>query len=894
MATTTPPTAATPDIEPISIVTEMRTSFLDYAMSVIVARALPDVRDGLKPVHRRILWGAYEGGYVSGKPYRKSARIVGDVMGKYHPHGDSSIYMALVRMAQDWSMRLTLVDGQGNFGSMDPDAPAAMRYTEARLAKSADQLLADIDKDTVDFVDNYDGQEREPSVLPARFPNLLVNGAGGIAVGMATNIPPHNLGEVLDAVRAYIDNPAIDTDGLMEHIKGPDFPTGGFLVGTTGIRAAYETGRGSVIMRARWVVEEGRGDRRSLVLTEVPFQLGKNGLVEAINHAVRDKRIEGVSETRDESSREGVRIVMDLKRDATHEVVLNQVYRHTAAQSSFAINMLAIRGGRPELLNLRDVIAAFVTFREEVITRRSKFELNKARERAHLLLGLMIAVANLDEVVRTIRQSATPAEARTALLDRDWPMGDIRPYLGIIDSEPESDDETYRLSDLQVRAILELRLSKLTALGRDEIADELKTLAASIEDLLDILRDRARLYRVMVGELDDLQPFVTKRRTELVTAGDDMDDEDLIEREDMVVTVTLGGYIKRVPLATYRAQNRGGKGRAGMATKEEDTVAQLFVACTHTPVLFFSSTGKVYRQKVWRIPEGGPNAKGRPMIHLLPKLEAGETIVTVLPLPEDEDSWSKLHVMFATAHGNVRRNAMDAFARVPTAGKLAIRFEDGDADRLIAVALCDERDDVFLATRGGRAIRFAVDEVREFVSRTSTGVRGMTLLKDDEVISMSILGGFDATPQERDDYLKAAAWKAEPGERALSETRMKAFAAAEQFILTISANGYGKRSSAYEYRQSGRGGQGVRNIAESERNGDVLASFPATNDDQVMLVTDQGKLIRLGMQDLRIIGRGSQGVTLFDVADNEHVVSAAKIGEDDSVDGPEVATEALS
>ena len=894
MATTTPPTAATPDIEPISIVTEMRTSFLDYAMSVIVARALPDVRDGLKPVHRRILWGAYEGGYVSGKPYRKSARIVGDVMGKYHPHGGSSIYMALVRMAQDWSMRLTLVDGQGNFGSMDPDAPAAMRYTEARLAKSADQLLADIDKDTVDFVDNYDGQEREPSVLPARFPNLLVNGAGGIAVGMATNIPPHNLGEVLDAVRAYIDNPAIDTDGLMEHIKGPDFPTGGFLVGTTGIRAAYETGRGSVIMRARWVVEEGRGDRRSLVLTEVPFQLGKNGLVEAINHAVRDKRIEGVSETRDESSREGVRIVMDLKRDATHEVVLNQVYRHTAAQSSFAINMLAIRGGRPELLNLRDVIAAFVTFREEVITRRSKFELNKARERAHLLLGLMIAVANLDEVVRTIRQSATPAEARTALLDRDWPMGDIRPYLGIIDSEPESDDETYRLSDLQVRAILELRLSKLTALGRDEIADELKTLAASIEDLLDILRDRARLYRVMVGELDDLQPFVTKRRTELVTAGDDMDDEDLIEREDMVVTVTLGGYIKRVPLATYRAQNRGGKGRAGMATKEEDTVAQLFVACTHTPVLFFSSTGKVYRQKVWRIPEGGPNAKGRPMIHLLPKLEAGETIVTVLPLPEDEDSWSKLHVMFATAHGNVRRNAMDAFARVPTAGKLAIRFEDGDADRLIAVALCDERDDVFLATRGGRAIRFAVDEVREFVSRTSTGVRGMTLLKDDEVISMSILGGFDATPQERDDYLKAAAWKAEPGERALSETRMKAFAAAEQFILTISANGYGKRSSAYEYRQSGRGGQGVRNIAESERNGDVLASFPATNDDQVMLVTDQGKLIRLGMQDLRIIGRGSQGVTLFDVADNEHVVSAAKIGEDDTGDGPEVATEALS
>ena len=862
----------------------MRTSFLDYAMSVIVARALPDVRDGLKPVHRRILWGAHESGFTANKPYRKSARIVGDVMGKYHPHGDSSIYDALARMTQDWSLRLPLIDGQGNFGSMDPDAPAAMRYTEARLAKSADQLLADIDKDTVDFAPNYDGQEMEPTVLPARFPNLLVNGAGGIAVGMATNIPPHNLGEVLDAVRAYIDNPGIDTDGLMEHIKGPDFPTGGFLVGTTGIRAAYETGRGSVIMRARWVVEEGRGDRRSLVLTEVPYQLGKNGLVEAINHAVRDKRIEGVSETRDESSREGVRIVMDLKRDATHEVVLNQVYRHTAAQSSFAINMLAIRGGRPELLNLRDVIAAFVTFREEVITRRSKYELNKARERAHLLLGLMVAVANLDEVVRVIRGSATPAEARAALLDRDWPMGDIRPYLGIIDSEPDDGAETYRLSDLQVRAILELRLAKLTALGRDEIADELKTLAASIEDLLDILRDRARLYRVMVGELDDLQPFVTKRRTELVTAGDDMDDEDLIEREDMVVTVTLGGYIKRVPLATYRAQNRGGKGRAGMATKEEDTVAQLFVACTHTPVLFFSSTGKVYRQKVWRIPEGGPNAKGRPMIHLLPKLEGGETIVTVLPLPEDEDSWSKLHVMFATAHGYVRRNAMDAFARVPSQGKLAIRFEDGDADRLIAVALCDERDDVFLAARSGKAIRFAVDEVREFVSRTSTGVRGMTLGTGDEVISMSILSGFDASPQERDDYLKAAAWKGEPGERALSETRMAQFANAEEFILTITANGFGKRSSAFEYRQTGRGGQGIRNIADSERNGPVLASFPATDTDQIMLVTDQGKLIRMAVAQIRIMGRGAQGVTLFDVADDEHVVSAAKIGDDDDDD----------
>ncbi len=879
-------TPTTPDIEPISIVTEMKTSFLDYAMSVIVARALPDVRDGLKPVHRRILWGAYEGGYVAGKPYRKSARIVGDVMGKYHPHGDSSIYEALVRMAQDWSLRLPLVDGQGNFGSMDPDAAAAMRYTEARLAKVADQLLDDIDKDTVDFVPNYDGQEREPSVLPARFPNLLVNGAGGIAVGMATNIPPHNLGEVIDACRAYLDDGAITVEGLMEHIKGPDFPTGAFLVGTTGIRQAYETGRGSVIMRAKWAVEEGRGERRSLVLTEVPYQLGKNGLVSKIADAVKDKQIEGVSEVRDESNREGVRIVMDLKRDATPEVVLNQVYRHTPAQSSFAINMLAIRGGRPELLNLRDIIEAFIGFREEVITRRSKFELMKARERAHLLLGLMIAVANLDEVVRLIRASATPAAAREQLLEREWPMGDIRPYLGIIEADlPGPEVTTYRLSDLQVRAILDLRLSKLTALGRDEITDELKELAASIETLLEILRDRSVLRKVMREEFDALAPFVTKRRSELVAAGDDLDDEDLIEREEMVVTVTLGGYIKRVPLATYRAQHRGGKGRAGMTTKEEDTVAQLFVAWTHTPVLFFSSTGKVYRQKVWRVPEGGPNAKGRPMIHLLPKMEAGETIVTVLPLPEDEAEWAKLHVMFATAHGGVRRNAMDAFANINANGKLAIRFEDGDDDRLIAVALCDERDDVFLACRSGKAIRFAVDDVREFVSRTSTGVRGVTLATGDEVISMSILKAFDASPQEREDYLKAAAWKAEPGERVLSETRAAQFAAAEEFILTVTANGFGKRSSAFEYRRTGRGGQGIRNIADSDRNGPVLASFPATDSDQIMLVTDQGKLIRLRVDQIRIMGRGAQGVTLFDVAKDEHVVSAARIGDDDSEDG---------
>jgi len=886
---TTSRTPDEPDIQPVSIVKEMRTSFLDYAMSVIVARALPDVRDGLKPVHRRILWGAHESGFVAGKPYRKSARIVGDVMGKYHPHGDSSIYEALVRMAQDWSMRVPLVDGQGNFGSMDPDKAAAMRYTEARLAKVADELLTDIDKDTVDFTANYDGSEHEPSVLPARFPNLLVNGAGGIAVGMATNIPPHNLGEVLDATRAYIDNPAITIDELMVHLPAPDFPTGALLLGTSGIRSAYHTGRGTVIMRARAIVEDGRGERRSIVLTEIPYQLGKNGLVEKIAEAVKDKRIEGVSDIRDESSREGVRVVIDLKRDAVAEVVLNQLYRHTPAQSSFAINMLAIRGGRPELLNLKDVIEAFVKFREEVITRRSKFELMKARERAHLLLGLVVAVANLDEVVRIIRAAATPAEARADLMARTWDVTEIRPYLMLVEAvEGVAEGDSYRLSELQVRAILELRLAKLTALGRDEIGDELKTLAASIAELLEILADRAKLYRVLRGELDGADPFVTKRRTELVTAGDDIDDEDLITREEMVVTVTMTGYIKRVALSEYRAQRRGGKGRSGMSTKDEDIVTNLFVTSTHTPVLFFSSAGKVYRLKVWKLPLGGPTAKGRPMLHMLPLAE-GETITTVLPLPEDEAEWSKLHVMFATAHGSVRRNSMDAFTNIMSNGKLAIRFEDGDDDRLIAVALCDAGDDVFLAARSRKAIRFAVEDVREFVSRTSTGVRGMTLAKGDEVIAMSILKPFAASPQEREDYLKAAAWKAEPGDRALSETRTAAFAEAEQFILTVTSKGFGKRSSAFEYRQSGRGGQGIANIADSDRNGHVVASFPATDTDQLMLVTDQGKLIRMPVAQIRIMGRGAAGVRLFNVADDEAVVSAALIGDDD--DGDAVVSE---
>ncbi len=875
-----PPTIESSDISPISIVEEMKTSYLDYAMSVIVARALPDVRDGLKPVHRRILYACQEGGMIPGRAYRKSAKIVGDVMGNYHPHGDSAIYDALARMTQSWSMRVPLIDGQGNFGSMDPDPPASMRYTEARLAKVAMTLLDDLDKDTVDFTPNYDGSREEPQVLPARFPNLLVNGAGGIAVGMATNIPPHNLGEVIAACKAYMDNPGITIDELIEIVPGPDFPTAPIILGQAGAKSAYHTGRGSILMRARHEVEEGRGDRRSIVLTSIPYQVGKNGLVEKIAEAAKDKRVEGISDIRDESNREGVRVVIDLKRDATPDVVLNQLWRHTPAQSSFPANMLAIRGGRPETLTLRDFIETFVRFREEVITRRAKHELAKARERAHLLLGLVIAVTNLDEVVRLIRGSASPAEARATLLARVWPMAEIAPYIALVEAvEDVQSADGYRLSEAQVRAILELRLHRLTALGRDEIAGELRTLAASIGELLEILGDRVKLYAVMRAEFDEIaDAYATPRVTEIAPAWDGIEDEDLIEREEMVVTVTLGGYIKRTPLEAFRTQARGGKGRAGMATKDEDAVTELFVTSTHNPVLFFSTAGKVYRLKVWRLPEGQANTRGRPMVNLLPLAE-GETISTVLPLPENEEEWGKLHVMFATATGTVRRNSMDAFTNVPSNGKLAMRFDEGSEDRLIGVSLLTEEDDVLLATRNGKAIRFSATDVREFQSRTATGVRGARMIGDDQVISLSILKGFDATTEERDAYLKAAPWKEGEREATLSEERMAEFEAAEEFILTVCANGYGKRSSAYEYRRTNRGGQGITNIDNLARNGPVVASFPAHNGEQLMLVTDQAKLIRMSVGDTRVIGRNSAGVRLFNVADGEHVVSAARIEE---------------
>jgi len=884
-------TADPSDISPVDIVDEMKSSYLDYAMSVIVSRALPDVRDGLKPVHRRILYASQEGGFVAGKQYRKSAKIVGDVMGNYHPHGDSAIYDALARMTQDWSMRVPLIDGQGNFGSMDPDPPASMRYTEARLAKVANSILDDLGKDTVDFQPNYDGSLEEPQVLPARFPNLLVNGAGGIAVGMATNIPPHNLGEVIDACLAYIEKPGITVDELIEIVPAPDFPTGPLILGQGGARSAYREGKGSIMMRARHEIETGRGDRQSIVLTSIPYQVGKSGLVEKIADAAKEKRIDGVSDIRDESSRQGVRVVIDLKRDATPDVVLNQLWRHTPAQSSFPANMLAIRGGRPEVLNIRDVIEAFIQFREEVITRRTKYELNKARDRAHILLGLVVAVSNMDEVVRIIRGSASPIEARASLIERKWPIAEIAPYIKLVEAvEAEASGDSYQLSEIQVRAILELRLHRLTALGRDEIGKELKELAIDIEEYLAILGDRVKLYAVMREELQAVRDeFATPRVCEITASWDGLDDEDLMEREDMVVTVTHGGYIKRTPLDTFRAQNRGGKGRAGMATKEEDVVIEMFVTSTHTPVLFFSNTGRVYRLKVWKLPEGGPQTRGRPMINLLP-LDEDEHITNVLPLPEDEAEWADLNIIFATATGMVRRNSMDAFTNVPTNGKIAMGFVEGKNDRLIGVKLLGEEDDVLLASRQGKAIRFAAKDARETKSRTGIGVRGMTLKGEDQVISLSILGSTGTTAEEREDYLRFAPWKADKEDNpTMSDERFAELVEREQYILTVCSNGYGKISSAYEYRRIGRGGQGVTNIDNIKRNGPVVASFAATKEDQLMLVTDQAKLIRTPLDSLRVIGRGSAGVSLFNVDDNEQVVSAAKIEENDEeeTDGEE-------
>jgi DNA gyrase subunit A len=882
--TTQGPASPAGDVRLIAIEDELKTAYLDYAMSVIVARALPDVRDGLKPVHRRILYSCSENGYRHDKAYRKSARIVGDVIGKYHPHGDAPIYDALVRMAQDFSMSMLLIDGQGNFGSLDGDPPAAMRYTEARLAKISDSLLADLDKDTVNFAPNYDGSEEEPTVLPARFPNLLVNGAGGIAVGMATSIPPHNLTEVLSACIALIDDPSLSIEALIGYIPAPDFPTGAQILGRGGAAQAYATGRGSITMRAKTHFEESGRQGQSIVIDEIPYQVNKASLVEKIAELVKEKRVEGISGVFDESNRLGVRIVIELKRDANAEVILNQLYRFTPLQSNFSANMLAINGGRPELMTLRDVLKAFIAFREEVITRRTKFELGKARDRAHILIGLVIAVSNLDEVVAMIRAASSPALAREALMAKAWPIAQIRPYLELVeDFTKDSSIATCHLSEIQANAILELRLNRLTQLGRDEIGGELQSLAVKIEELLEILRKRDVLYALMRQEFEEVRTtFPCPRRSEIVETGfGDIDDEDLIQREDMVVTTTLTGYIKRVPLSAYRAQRRGGKGRAGMATKEEDVLTNVFVASTHTPVLFFTSLGKVYRLKVYRLPEGTPQSKGKAFVNLLP-LSEGETVSTLLPLPEDETTWSDVHVVFCTAHGYVRRNSMEAFTNIPSNGKIAMKFEGEDAeDRLIGVALCNENDDILLAARAGKALRFNASDVREMQSRASVGVRGMNLAAGDSVISMTVLKGQDASTDEREAYLKSARWKAEPAPLdGLAPERFAALEQDEQFILTVTQNGFGKRTSSYEYRTMGRGNQGVTNIECSSRNGEVVASFPVRARDEILLVSDQGQLIRTRVEDIRIAGRNTQGVTLFKVAEGEHVVSVAHIVED--------------
>jgi len=891
--TETTPKPTPMDITPITIEDEMRRSYLDYAMSVIVSRALPDVRDGLKPVHRRILYGMKESGYEYNKPFRKSARIVGDVMGKYHPHGDQSIYDAMVRMAQSFSMRVPLIDGQGNFGSMDGDSPAAMRYTESRLAKPAHSLLDDIDKDTVDFQPNYDESEREPVVIPARFPNLLVNGAGGIAVGMATNIPPHNLSEVIDATCALIDDPQTADERLMEIVPGPDFPTGGIILGHAGSRAAMMTGRGSVVMRGRCEIEEMAKDRQAIIITEIPYQVNKSAMIEKMADLVREKRIEGISDLRDESDRRGVRVVVEIKRDAVADVVLNQLYKFTPLQTSFGVNMLAINNGRPELMSLRQILQAFISFREEVIRRRTVYELNHARDRAHILVGLAIAVANLDEVIKLIRGAPDPATAREQLMARDWPATDVAPLVELID-EPGRKvvDGRYKLSEEQAKAILDLRLHRLTGLERDKIESELKEIGTKIAEYLDILRSRERLYGIMREELQEMKAeYGTPRRTAIEELEFETDIEDLIQREDMVVTVTNTGWIKRVPLSTYRAQRRGGKGRAGMATKEEDFVQALYIVNTHTPVLFFSTQGMVYKLKVYKLPVGTPQSRGKAMINLLP-LKDGETISTVMPMPEDESTWDQLNVMFATSRGTVRRNDLSDFVSINRSGKIAMKLDES-GDRLIGVGTCSDQNDVLLSTRQGKCIRFEVSDVRVFQSRSSVGVRGIKLADGDEVISMSILRHVEFDTESRDAYLRMAKKLRgsddadespdDAGElssattKDLTDEEFKRFATAEEYILTATRNGFGKRTSAYEYRITSRGGQGIVSIATTKRNGDVVASFPVADTDQVMMITDAGRLIRIPVGDIRVAGRSTQGVTLFATGEDEHVTSVAHL-----------------
>jgi DNA gyrase subunit A len=884
----------------VSITQEMRSAYLDYAMSVIVSRAIPDLRDGLKPVHRRILYAMNEVGNTHDKPYRKSARPVGDVMGKYHPHGDSAIYDALVRMAQDFSMSLPLLDGQGNFGSMDGDNPAAMRYTEVRMDRPAAYLLADIDRDTVDFQDNYDGKDREPTVLPARFPNMLVNGAGGIAVGMATNIPPHNLGEVIDACQALIDDPDLSSEALIDYIPGPDFPTGAVMLGRSGARKAYLEGRGSVIIRARSRIEELRRDRFAIVVEEIPYQVNKSSMIEKIAEQVREKKIEGIAHVQDESDRNGVRVVVELKRDAVPDVVLNQLYRFTPMQTSFGCNMLALNGGKPEQLTLRRFLTAFIDFREEVVARRTAYLLRKARERSHILCGLAVAVSNVDEVVATIRASADAAQAREKLMTRRWPAAAIAEYIRLIDDPTHTmnDDGTYNLSEAQARAILELRLQRLTQLGVQEVTDELQDLAGKIRDYLEILGSRERIMGIIADELREVRElFAVPRRTEIVDWSGDMDDEDLIAREEMVVTITQSGYIKRTPLADYRAQKRGGKGLSGMATKDDDVVTTLFVANTHTPLLFFTTLGMVYKLKTWRLPLGGRTSRGKAIVNILP-IPTGTSIAAMMPVDRPEDQWDDLQIVFATSAGNVRRNQLSDFTNVMRNGKIAMELPEGV--ELVNARICSEDEDVMLVTDSGRAIRFPTTDVRVFKGRKSTGVRGIRLTGDDRVVSMSVLRHFEATAEERAAYLKmrrAVAGlpdeaettddDAEPGR--ITQERYAQMSAAENLILTISARGTGKLSSSHDYPVRGRGGMGVAACDRAMRGGAVVASFPVDPDDQIMLATSRGQSIRVPVEGISFRSRSAGGVKVFDTRKGEVVVSVARIADQGEAedDGPD-------
>ncbi len=871
---------------PVAISDEMRKSYLDYAMSVIVSRALPDVRDGLKPVHRRILYAMKEGGYHWNRPYRKSARVIGDVMGKYHPHGDNAIYDAMVRMAQPFSMSLKLLDGQGNFGSMDGDPPAAMRYTEVRMDQAANMLIDDIDKNTIDFQDNYDNSTREPSVLPAKFPNLLVNGAGGIAVGMATNIPPHNLGEIIDACVSIINDSSITNDKLLEIIPGPDFPTGGQIIGRVGIKSAFETGRGSIVMRGKTSIETLRKDKEAIIISEVPYQVNKARMIEQIADAVRNKNIEGISDLRDESDRVGVRVVIELKKDATPEVVLNQIYKHSPLQTYFGVNMLALNGGRPEQLSTRQILDSFLSFREEVITRRTLYDLEKARERANILVGLALAVANIDEVIALIKSSKDSDEAKKLLLDRNWDAKDITDLIDLIGDPSDAADEKgmYKLSNSQAKAILELRLQRLTGLERDKIVEELKDIVQNIVEFLSILRSRDKLMDIMKDEFEQIkQQFAVPRRSEILDVELNQDVESLIEKEDMVVTLTNGGYIKRTPLNTYRAQKRGGKGRAAMSVKDEDFVRQVFVLNTHDPVLFFTTTGIVYELKVYKLPQGAPQARGRPIVNLLP-LDEGEKVTTMMPLPENGDDAPDL--MFATKSGNVRRNALSDFSNIKSNGKIAMKLIDGDS--LVGVVPCKKDQDILLSASHGKCMRFRSHDVRLFKGRGSIGVRGIRLKKDDFVISISVLNHIQTDIETRTLYLKAAA-STRRGEKQdlMSENDFESMNNNDQYILTVTQNGYGKRTSAYEYRITNRGGQGIINIETSERNGSVIGSFPVEDTDHVMMVTDAGRIIRSPVNDIRIASRNTQGVTLFSIDKGENVVSVTALSVNENNDDEE-------